>query len=142
MLKLNIKGWFPYICQQNAQRCSMSLDIWTPLITSDHSLRNKSLRTTSHHFKRQVDYILILLQTLQIVLHKYSILNFCSLFRKFKVLKFMSKLTQLSFFFACFTCTPDSFELVNWGTWHRCQMMLLTMVFERKLFQHRITMAS
>ena len=26
------------------------------------------------------------------------------------------------FFFlvACFTCTPDSIELVNWGTWHRC----------------------
>ena len=21
---------------------------------------------------------------------------------------------------ACFTCTPDSIELVNWGTWHRC----------------------
>ena len=24
------------------------------------------------------------------------------------------------FFAACFTCTPDSIELVNWGTWHRC----------------------
>ena len=23
-------------------------------------------------------------------------------------------------FVACFTCTPDSIELVNWGTWHRC----------------------
>ena len=21
---------------------------------------------------------------------------------------------------ACFTCTPNSIELVNWGTWHRC----------------------
>ena len=32
----------------------------------------------------------------------------------------------MTFFFvffvvACFTCTPDSIQLVNWGTWHRCQ---------------------
>ena len=25
------------------------------------------------------------------------------------------------FFVACLTCTPDSIELVKWGTWHRCQ---------------------
>ena len=24
------------------------------------------------------------------------------------------------FVVACFTCTPDSIELVNSGTWHRC----------------------
>ena len=31
--------------------------------------------------------------------------------------------TSTFFFFCCclFTCTPDSIELDNWGTWHRCQ---------------------
>ena len=28
---------------------------------------------------------------------------------------------RVSFFAGCFTCIPDSFELVNWGTWHRCK---------------------
>ena len=25
-----------------------------------------------------------------------------------------------AFFVGCFTCAPDSFELVDWGTWHGC----------------------
>ena len=29
-------------------------------------------------------------------------------------------LTVFFFLVACFACTPDRIELVNWGTWHRC----------------------
>ena len=32
------------MCQQDAQRRSIPHDVWTPMITNDHSLRNKSLR--------------------------------------------------------------------------------------------------
>ena len=39
----NAKAWFPYMCLQNAQQRAMPHDVWTPMITSDHSLRNKSL---------------------------------------------------------------------------------------------------
>ena len=32
------------MCQQDAQQRAMPQYVWTPIITSDHSLRNKSLR--------------------------------------------------------------------------------------------------
>ena len=32
------------MCQQDAQQRAMLQDVWTPMITSDHSLRNKSMR--------------------------------------------------------------------------------------------------
>ena len=38
------KAWFPCMCQQDAQQRAMPLDVWTPMITNDHSLRNKNLR--------------------------------------------------------------------------------------------------
>ena len=41
---LAYKAWFPYMCQQDAQQRTMPHDVWTPMISSDHSLRNKSLR--------------------------------------------------------------------------------------------------
>ena len=37
-------AWFPYMCQQNTQQCPMPHDAWTPMITSNPSLRNKSLK--------------------------------------------------------------------------------------------------
>ena len=49
----NAKAWFPYMCSQNAQQRAMPRDVWTPMITSDHSLRNKSLpaRNTVAHLE-------------------------------------------------------------------------------------------
>ena len=38
------KGWFPHMCYQDTQPRSMSLDVWTPLLTSNPSIRNKNLR--------------------------------------------------------------------------------------------------
>ena len=37
------KGWFPYMSYQDTQPRSMSLDVWTPMLTSNPSLHNKSL---------------------------------------------------------------------------------------------------
>ena len=38
------KACFPYMCQQDAPQRAMPSDVWTPMITTDHSLRNKSMR--------------------------------------------------------------------------------------------------
>ena len=35
---------FPYMCQQDVQQRQMPHDVWTPMITSNTSLRNKSQR--------------------------------------------------------------------------------------------------
>ena len=32
------------MCKQDAPQRAMPQDVWTPMITSDHSLRNKSMR--------------------------------------------------------------------------------------------------
>ena len=40
----NCKAWFPYMCWQDTQRRSMPFNVWTPMLTSNPSLRNKSLR--------------------------------------------------------------------------------------------------
>ena len=43
------------MCYQNAQQCSMSLDVWTPMLTSNPSFRNRSL-----HARNKVAHIELL----------------------------------------------------------------------------------
>ena len=47
MKKLVRYAWFPYMYLQDAQWRSMPYNAWTPMLTSNPSLRNNSLRASN-----------------------------------------------------------------------------------------------